>query len=429
MMAVLLCSGLAKRMNGQVKPLVKVGGREILYRSMKLLEKNGIRRFVVVVNEKNKEKIEKFLNENDFKFELIVNPYPERGNGYSLYLAKNKVHDRFVLAMGDHIFGEGFVRKAVRAKGLVCDRNPRYVDVEEATKVKVELDRVVDIGKNLENFDCFDTGFFVLDVGIFDVAERLVKEKSVVELSDIVREAKLDVSYVDGELWMDIDTPEDVKKAERNLFDESVKGKGDGIVSRKINRKISKRISRVLVDKISPNQATALSFFAGILSSLVLFFSIPLAGILYQISSVLDGVDGEIARVTMKTSKIGGVLDSILDRIVDFLFLSILAFLTLSTKNEFFLAFLAIFGTLMVSYISERYKGEFNEGFYSRFNILIPGKRDERIFIIMLFCLFYPTLRTTYLFLFIGILTNMRVFEMVLRLINSRAYIIDNHSS
>ncbi len=254
-------------------------------------------------------------------------------------------------------------------------------------------------------------------------------ERKVVELSDVIREAKVRVTFVDGELWMDVDTPEDVRRAEDALFREAGKGRGDGVVSRYLNRKISTRISRALADKIEPNHATFLSFIAGILSSAFLFFSIPLAGIIYQISSILDGVDGEIARVTLKTSRIGGVVDSVLDRIVDFLFLSVLAVLTLSTKIEFFVAFLAVFGSFMVSYVSERYRGEFSEGFYRRFSVAIPGKRDERIFMIMMFCLLYPVLGAFYLFLFLAVFTNLRILEMIFRLIKSEMYVTDTNIS
>ncbi len=429
MKAVLLCSGLARRMNGQVKPLIKVGGREILYRSMKLLERHGVEEFVVVVNRKNREAIENFLKKSGFKFNIVLNEAPERGNGYSLYLAKNSIYGKFILAMGDHVFGEKFLEKAVKGKGIVCDRNPKYIDLSEATKVKVKAGKVSDIGKNLDDFDCFDTGFFILDENIFDAAEELVREREVVELSDVIKKASIDVHFVDGELWMDVDTPEDVRRAEDALFREAGKGRGDGFVSGHFNRKISTRISRALAGRVDPNQATLLSFLAGIVSSLLLFFSIPAAGFFYQISSILDGMDGEIARVTMKTSRVGGVIDSILDRVVDFLFLSILAVLTLSTKMEFFTAFLAVFGSLMVSYISERYRGEYTEGFYSRFSVIIPGKRDERIFIVMLFCLLEPYVSIFYLFLVLAVLTNLRAAEMVFRLLGSEAYISSQNPS
>ena len=415
MRAVLLCSGLATRMGGKVKPLIKVGGREVLYRTITLLKKYGVQEFIVVVNRRNRQPIEEFLKSMGVKYRIIVNEHPERGNGYSLYLAKDAVKGRFVLVMGDHIFGEDFVRDAIVGEGVVCDRTPGYVRVDEATKVLTENGRVKEIGKNLRDYCCVDTGFFVLDESVFKVAEEALMEKDAVELSEVVRRAGLKVHNVDGRFWMDIDTMEDVERAERALFSLAVKQGEDGFVSRTINRKISTRISRAIVNRIEPIHATILSFIAGVLSALSLFVSIPLAGVLYQISSILDGVDGEIARVAMKTSKTGGWIDSILDRVVDFLFLALLAFLTMQTRSEFLIAMLAIFGSFMVSYVSEKYKAEFGESVYRRVRVWIPGKRDERIFLVMLFCLMYPAVDMLFLFALLALLTIGRVVEVAVR--------------
>ncbi len=414
MKAVLLCSGLATRMGGRVKPLVKVGGREILYRTLTLLTSHGIDEFVVVVNSKNMQSIEEFLRRVNVNFRLVVNDHPERGNGYSLYLARNHVYGRFVLAMGDHVFGQDFVKEALRGEGLVCDGQPRYVSIEEATKVLVEDGKVMDIGKHLTGFCCVDTGFFVLDESIFEHAEELVREREVVELSEVVRRAGPKVHRVDGRFWMDVDTPEDVKRAEKALFRLAVKGE-DGFVSRHLNRKISTRISRALVNRLSPNHATLVSFLVGIVSSISVLFSVPVAGLIYQLSSILDGVDGEIARVAMKTSRIGGWVDSILDRLVDFFFLSTLAYTTLKTPQEFFVAMLAIFGSFMVSYVAEKYRADFGESIYRRITVKIPGKRDERIFLVMIFCLLYPHVTTVYLFALLTLMTFGRVGEMALK--------------
>ena len=131
---------------------------------------------------------------------------------------------------------------------------------------------------------------------------------------------------------------------------------------------------------------TVVSFLAGILSSLLIFLSIPIAGVVYQISSILDGCDGEIARASLSTSKKGGYIDSILDRFVDFLFLSVLALLYPETLK---IALFAVFGSVMVSYSTEKYKAEFGESIYGKIRIMeyLPGKRDERIFLVMVFCL------------------------------------------
>ena len=415
MKAVVLCSGLATRMGGVIKPLIKIAGREIIYRTLKSLRDNGVEEFVIVANKFNKDSLKEFLEENGFKSKVIVNEHPERGNGYSFYLSKEFVSERFVLVMGDHVFEEDFVKNALNLDGLICDCDPKFVDVKEATKVLVKNGRVADIGKDLEEFTCVDTGFFILTKDVFNAAERLVREREVVELSEVIKEAGVKVSTLNGYFWMDIDTPEDVKRARKVIVRRSVKGGEDGFISRHLNRKISLLISERLVDRMEPIHATIISFFVGVLSSLLVFFSIPLSGIIYQISSILDGVDGEIARAALKTSKKGGWLDSILDRYVDFLFLSCLAISTLSALHEWAFALFAIFGSFMISYTTERYKGEFRESFYKKHRPVVFGKRDERIFLVMLFCLLSPWVDVFYLFVVVAVLTNLRVVESVLR--------------
>lgn len=406
--AVVLAAGLGTRMGGKPKPLLRVGGREIIYRNMKLLEKNGIENFVVVVNNVYGKNILDFLKNEGFEFKCVVNPEPERGNGYSLYLARELVDERFVLVMGDHVYGEEFIDKAVRAEGLVGDANPKFVDIEEATKVKVENGRAMRVGKDLNEFDCIDTGFFVLTPEIFDVAEQVVNEGDAISLSRIMEKARVPVTLVSGNFWMDVDTEEELKRANREIVKRSVKPGEDGIISRHLNRKISVRISERLVERVTPNQATLLSFIFGVISILSIFISKPLSGILFQLSSILDGIDGEIARVRMMGSPFGGWIDSNLDRIVDFFFLLTLALTSNLDSFGWALFSLSVFGSYMVSYTSERYRGAFGRSIYEDFPQLrkVPGKRDERIFITMLFLLIN---KPVMVFAVLAFLTNFKV--------------------
>ncbi|HHI00142.1 MAG TPA: CDP-alcohol phosphatidyltransferase, partial [Thermococcus litoralis] len=137
MKAVILAAGLGTRM-GELssetpKGLIKVVGREILYRTMKILENQGIDEFVVITNPLYKEKFEEFLKKNNFKYRLVINNFPEKGNGYSLYLARPYVSEKFVLVMSDHIYEEAFIRKALKGKGLVVDKEGKFTNMEEAT--------------------------------------------------------------------------------------------------------------------------------------------------------------------------------------------------------------------------------------------------------------------------------------------------------
>ncbi|WP_457742362.1 bifunctional L-myo-inositol-1-phosphate cytidylyltransferase/CDP-L-myo-inositol myo-inositolphosphotransferase [Thermococcus sp.] len=410
--AVILAAGFGTRMGGKPKGLLKVAGREILYRTMTLLTKNDVERFVIVTNERYAPLYREFVERHSFNARIVINPEPEKGNGHSLHLSRDYISGRFVLVMSDHVYSEAFVGEAVKGNGLIADREPRWIDVEEATKVRVKNGRVERIGKGLRDWDAVDTGFFVLDEEIFEVTAELEKERDGdYSLSEVVERAKLPVTFVNGLGWTDVDTPEELKRARKMLVFTAVKGAGDGFISRHLNRKISTRISYLLVERATPNGMTALTFVLGILSALLTLVSLPLAGILYQLSSILDGVDGELARAQLRTSRLGGYIDSILDRYVDGTFLALLAYSTLREPLWYLIVLLALLGSVMVSYSTERFKGAFCRDAYREVPALrkLPGKRDERIFLTMLFLLWPSSVSVRVLFTVLAILTNFRV--------------------
>lgn len=94
----------------------------------------------------------------------------------------------------------------------------------------------------------------------------------------------------------------------------------DGIVSRRFNRPISQRISASLllhVPSVRPSHATfAVAVVAALMVAAFLFGGGPgliAGGVLFQVASVLDGVDGEIARASYRSSIAGAVLDTRVD--------------------------------------------------------------------------------------------------------------------
>ncbi len=100
----------------------------------------------------------------------------------------------------------------------------------------------------------------------------------------------------------------------------------DGLVSKHLNRHLSIATTTLLVKtKIRPNTFTVLFTFIGIAGAVCAAFGQPwwmllLAGLFFQAQSVLDGCDGEIARLTYQFSPIGQWLDSIGDDITNYAF-------------------------------------------------------------------------------------------------------------
>ena len=180
----------------------------------------------------------------------------------------------------------------------------------------------------------------------------------------------------------------------------------DGIVSRYINRRVSTRITMFIVKRginISPNQMTVISSIIGALSALIYLSNNPLiAGICVQISSIIDGVDGELARILGKTSKFGGFLDSILDRFVDIAVIICISIYLIGYSANIelltLISTLALSGDLMVSYIHAR--GEATLGIHPvKIGVRVGfASRDVRLFIIFLGSVVEQFMRGTLLY-------------------------------
>jgi CDP-L-myo-inositol myo-inositolphosphotransferase len=100
----------------------------------------------------------------------------------------------------------------------------------------------------------------------------------------------------------------------------------DGPVSRWLNRPISRPISAIClaIPWLRPNHVTFVTAVIAIVMFGCFLFGGPVAilvgGILFHVASVVDGVDGEMARVSFRSSMSGAMFDIIVDR------LTILAF-------------------------------------------------------------------------------------------------------
>jgi phosphatidylglycerophosphate synthase len=100
----------------------------------------------------------------------------------------------------------------------------------------------------------------------------------------------------------------------------------DGIVSRRLNRPVSQRISALLlhIPGIRPGHLTAVTALLGLIMfaafTLEGYPGLVLGGVLFHVASVIDGVDGEIARATLRNSRRGAVLDTAVDMITNLLF-------------------------------------------------------------------------------------------------------------
>jgi len=84
----------------------------------------------------------------------------------------------------------------------------------------------------------------------------------------------------------------------------------DGYISKHINRRLSEPIARLLAkSSVTPNQMTWAAFGVALLAFISFIFGQNIvAGLLVQLSSIVDGIDGSLARLKGMTSGLGWVI-------------------------------------------------------------------------------------------------------------------------
>jgi archaetidylinositol phosphate synthase len=116
------------------------------------------------------------------------------------------------------------------------------------------------------------------------------------------------------------------------------------------------RLARLLTGWtwVTPNRITWFSAAVGglLAGGLILQGQLRWAALAVIISGLLDGLDGDLARERGMTSTEGAILDSVLDRYVDFLILA--ALIWISPRSNLAVGLLALLGTAMVPYIRAR---------------------------------------------------------------------------
>ncbi len=186
----------------------------------------------------------------------------------------------------------------------------------------------------------------------------------------------------------------------------------DGYISKHINRKMSEPMAGLLAKtRTTPNQITWAAFGIALLSFISFIFGYNIiAGLLVQLSSIVDGIDGSLARLKGMTSTFGGFLDSVLDRYADILI--VLGLTLWSFWNETYpgiwiwlAGFLAVAGTICISYTRARIDSEHRHLFDKGLKSL--ASRDIRLFLIMLGGI---TGQVYFSLIVIAVLTNLVVF-------------------
>ena len=222
-LALILAAGNGSRMaakSGELpKPLVHMNGKPLLEHVMTGARDAGIERFVIVIGYRGHAIKQWYENHPIPGVEVawVANPEYKKDNGISVLRARKAIHENFLLLMADHLFEPETARALLRASMdpeevmLGVDTNiNRVFDIDDATKVRLDGNRIVEIGKALRNYNALDTGMFHCSPVLFDWLE-LAAANGNCSLSDGLRLMAQKGAFKGFDIgeaqWQDCDTP------------------------------------------------------------------------------------------------------------------------------------------------------------------------------------------------------------------------------
>jgi choline kinase len=234
-LGLILAAGLGSRLeaakgSSRLKPLLPVLGEPLIVRVIRGMERAGCRRVLVVtgflVDELEGELKQAYDGPVDLGF--VRNPDFQKANGLSVLAAEAELDAPFLLSMSDHLLGDDLMTLAKNHQplaggaALLVDYKVESVfDLDDATKVRAEGSRLVDIGKQLSNYDCIDTGLFVGTRGLVEALATVRAERGDASLSEgvarLAADGRMEVLDIGEGFWADVDTPEMLANAEARL--------------------------------------------------------------------------------------------------------------------------------------------------------------------------------------------------------------------
>jgi phosphatidylglycerophosphate synthase len=292
---IFLAEGEAR--GGKFSPsLSQVGTLPILLRTILAAQKAGATHIMVVADPITKREVQRALFSTGRLPGSVE--WIEEAAGISLsqrllLIANKAPSQRLVLIDGNRTYHPSLVKKAAE-----CNDGSTALALTSGDEL---------------------AGIIALPIEMFrDFAERCpVQAETLEELHTSLPEMHSVTSLaVPEEQWQRVNTPEDRLSAERKLDRWLVKPT-DGIYAR-LNRRISIPISRQLIKfPITPNMVSIFTLGVGVASAAFFayggYWSTLLGAFLCLCASILDGSDGEVARLKLQESDFGCWLETICD--------------------------------------------------------------------------------------------------------------------
>jgi len=236
MKAVILAAGVGKRLstvtNGRPKCLCRVAGHTLLSRYLEDLAHLGFSQVVIVVGYQH-HLVRTAAESQAFPGEIrfVFNDAYERGSIGSLWAARHECNDHLVMMDADVLYHPIILRRLVESphpNALLMDET--IAQTSEECMVVIQQERVIALTKQVPPaYDQIGEGVGFLKVHARETPHLLASVEGCIQrgkfdmeyedaLTDFFQAVPVGVERIGGLPWVEIDFPEDLRKAEKEII-------------------------------------------------------------------------------------------------------------------------------------------------------------------------------------------------------------------
>ena len=225
MKGIIIAAGYGSRLrpltSDTPKSLVEIDGKSIITYPIDALVTAGITDISIVVGYRANE-ITGYLKKQYPNLNFSYNEDYDGDNALSVFAAHPFIgDDPFVLAMGDHLISPSIVTTLLSNRDInrtlcVDAESNNASQLSDVTRVMADsMGRIIEIGKELKDWQSIDTGVFMMDAEVLYNIKYLMKHNGKrVSISEVVQHMAdtgrhFQVCDVSGQFWADVDTAED----------------------------------------------------------------------------------------------------------------------------------------------------------------------------------------------------------------------------